>query len=176
MFQQLLTHHNLPKSRLLFRVAVCLLVVAHFLWQVEQSNHYNNTETTKTIGCTCVNCDEDPLCADHLLSGMNFNSSNYQLTMAKADLSSLRVIIHNRWDDKPGGAEALLQLTLAFHSWMPNQTYAQGHTDARIIKDHWLDWYPEINRLNVVHEQNLRVGIADKKVFRRGDIYVSEFF
>ena len=50
---------------------------------------------------------------------------------------SSRVVIYQRWQGNPGGVEALLQLVLAFHSWMPARTFAQGGTNPKLIKAHW---------------------------------------
>ena len=56
---------------------------------------------------------------------------------------------------------------------MPNHTYAQGRTSPTIIKDHWLDWYPEIRRLHTLKEGKLFSNIADGNAFMKDDIYVS---
>ena len=55
---------------------------------------------------------------------------------------------------------------------MPNHTYAQGHTNATIIKGHWLDWYPEIRTLKTMKESELLTDVAAGNLFVKGDIYV----
>jgi hypothetical protein len=101
-----------------------------------------------------------------------FKNATRTNIQAAGNIGPSRIIVHNRWSDKPGGAEALLQLTLAFHSWLPNQTYAQGRTSPSKIEQHWLDWYPAMTSLNILNETSNSNGVANQNVLRRGDIYI----
>lgn len=60
-----------------------------------------------------------------------------------------------------GGPEALLQLALAFYSWMPTRTYLSGNTRKREIWQNELG-YPEAAMMNYIHEKDLR----------KGDVYI----
>lgn len=97
--------------------------------------------------------------------GMNLNP----IKCSKPTTPS-RVIIHQRWESLAGGAEALLQLALAFHSWMPNGTYVQGLTVSTETADQWFDWYPEIRALKAVDPN--KALMADVSAMLNGDIYI----
>jgi len=60
-----------------------------------------------------------------------------------------------------GGPEALLQLTMAFHSWMPNDTYMLYHDFSHLTP--WLETYPELEEVSQM---------ADTDELVSGDIFI----
>jgi len=92
----------------------------------------------------------------------NYKYFNMDQTIKNAlelfDKDSPKVVIQNVLHAFTGGPEALLQLTLAFHSWMPTRTFMYGDQ-----KGNSSDWvgrgYPEVAMLNTLPSlDELKVG------------------
>mmetsp|Transcript_19352 Transcript_19352/g.28983 ORF Transcript_19352/g.28983 Transcript_19352/m.28983 type:complete len:769 (+) Transcript_19352:151-2457(+) len=64
------------------------------------------------------------------------------------DSHAPKVVVLQHLQNKTGGPEALLQLLLAFHAWMPSRTfYYQQSPGGEEMKSMWFDDYPKLAEL-----------------------------
>ena len=95
----------------------------------------------------------------------NYKYFNMDQTIKNAlelfDSHAPRVVIRQVLHSHTGGPEALLQLALAFHAWMPHRTFSVNLNKKQY--GHWIGLgYPRIHELQSFEEKDLR----------KGDIYI----
>lgn len=77
--------------------------------------------------------------------------------LEKFDELAPRVLVWLNLESHAGGTEALIQLAVAFHSWMPTRTYITSQQDQLGIL-HWKKWYPSIANIPQAKIEKMRCG------------------
>ena len=76
--------------------------------------------------------------------------------LEKFDELAPRVLIASDLSTHAGGVEALVQLAIAFHSWMPTRTYITPQQGSSI--SYWKQWYPSIANIPQAKTGKMRRG------------------
>lgn len=89
-------------------------------------------------------------------------------SLEKFDEQAPKVAVWQIMDSITGGPEALIQLTLAFHSWMPTRTYVvHNGVESKNASSQWAEiGYPDIAEVQTMEKYQL-----DRKL-KRGDVYI----
>lgn len=83
------------------------------------------------------------------------------------DRKAPKLLIKQWWEWQTGGPEAIIQLTLAFYSWMPTRTFVQLLDPRNKARNEelrneqlakWLKWYPTIAQIPEMQPEDLGKG------------------